>query len=146
MLRRGLHYESGLFISTSQGSSQLQAVVWNPQSESPWAWHMAVILQSEGVTLLSLLDSERLWVTVCTLEAVERNPSQTVQLVAQHIGCPDVGWAQALLLLHVGTKRACLSTSCTLEKCTGFLTNKDPSVSWPAEHSLFLSSDSDLAT
>lgn len=35
--------------------------------------------------------------------------------MVQHIGCLDVGWAQALLLLHVGTKQA-------LEKCTGFLT------------------------
>lgn len=49
------------------------------------------------------------------MKAVGRNPSQTMQLVVQHIGCPDVGWAQALLLLHVGTKQA-------LEKCTGFLT------------------------
>ena len=53
--------------------------------------------------------------TVCTLGAVGWNPSHTMQLVVQHIGCPDVGWAQALLLLHVGTKQA-------LEKCTGFLT------------------------
>lgn len=50
MLRRGLYYKSDLLISISQGSTWFQAVAWNPPSESPW--HMAVILQSEGVTLL----------------------------------------------------------------------------------------------